>query len=1523
MTDTPNLTIDPPSDLASRRSGLSDAKRGLLARWMKGQAQPQPEAAALVRRPRLPDQPEPAPLSFAQQRIWFIDQLEPGSPVYNMSAGFRLEGPLDRGALERSLSEIVRRHEVLRTTFAVPPGTQGTPLQVIRPAQPVEIPFVDLSGMPEAERQAAVRELAREEGRRPFDLARGPLLRLGLVRLNAREHVLLFAISHSISDGWSIGLFLQELAALYRAERAGRPSPLPELTVQYADFAIWQRQHLQGERLATQVEYWKQQLAGAPPLLELPADRPRPPLQSFRGAMLPLAVPAEELARFKALCQAQGVTLYMGLLAAWQALLHRYSGQREIVVGSPVANRRRVELEKLIGFFANTLVLRTDLGGDPSFNELLARVQKVARGAYAHQDVPFERLVEELHPERHLSYTPLFQVMLVLQNAPMPDLALAELTLSILDLDPGIAKFDLLLNVAEAEDGGLTGVLEYSTDLFDEDRMARLLQHLRVLLAEAAADPERPLSALPLLTAEERDRLLCEWNDNAVAHPRVSVHEPVEEQAERTPDAVAALWSGEGAEDGLTLTYRELSHRANQLAHHLRSMGVGPDERVSICLERSLDLLVSVLGVLKAGAAYVPIDPGYPADRVSYMLADSRSRVLVTTAGVAAGLPEHGVRPVLLDMDREVIAARSTQNPPRETTPDHLAYVIYTSGSTGRPKGVAMPQGVLANLLMWQRRASAAGVGSRTLQFASLSFDVSFQEIFSTWWTGGTVVGIPQETRRDALALCRVLHDQGVERLFLPFVALQQIAEAIEHGAPLPEKLAEIVTAGEQLQITRQIASWMERTGAVLENQYGPSEGHVVTVHRLSGRPAEWPALPPIGQPLPNVRTYLLDRHFEPVPQGIPGHLCFGGAQVVRGYLDRPELTAEKFIPDPFSAEPGARLYATGDQARYLADGAIQFLGRIDHQVKIRGFRVEPGEVETALAKHPQVREAAVVVRGDGKDKRLVGYYVADAALSSATLRAFLKEQLPEYMVPSLLVRLDALPLTPSGKVHREALPAPDDSNEPRRAAVAPRNAVEETVAGIWMEVLNLPRVDVHDDFFEQGGHSLTATRLIYGLRKAFGVDLPLRTLFAGPTVTALAEAIGELKKGPAASALPVITREELAAEAILDPAIQGPFTPLPLAGEGSGVRALLLTGATGFLGSFLLRELLRQFPTAQVHALVRGANEAAARRKLVASLEKFNLWDDSLTGRIRIVNGDLGRPLLGLSRPEFDRLAQEIDAIYHNGAFVNLFYAYSTLKPANVLGTQEVLRLAAVGRVKPVHYVSTTGVFFSAGGPPLDSVDEGTPLTAVSGLMGGYAQSKWVAEQLVHLAGERGLPVTVYRPGRIGGHSRTGLGNPDDLVFRILRGSMQLGAAPLLDMEVEMSPVDYVSGALVHLSRQPESAGKTFHLVNPRVAAWNELLDWIDVQGRPLRRLAWTEWQNELRHAAERSADNVLYPLLPVLTAGESAEDDAHAPRIECARTQAALAGSGIDCPRLDAGLLSLYLDRLQASTPELAVSR
>jgi amino acid adenylation domain-containing protein len=1107
------------------------ALRTLAALLAPPAVAPEPSAAGTAAAPvPLPRQNGGGtfPLSFAQQRLWFIDQLEPDSPAYNIPLPVRLQGELPLALLARIAAETVRRHETLRTTFA---DRAGEPVQVVWPAGEAALPVVDVSALPDPE--AAARRIAQAEALRPFDLRSGPLLRLTVVRLAPQDHLLLITLHHIIADGWSMRVLLREVAALFAAFAQGAPSPLPALPFQYADFAVWQRQWLDGGVLEEQLAFWRHELADAPQVLELPADRPRPPVPSYRGGAVNRALAPEIAAAVRELCRREDVTPFMALLAAWGVLLGRHAGQDDLLIGTPIANRHVRGSEHLIGFFANTLALRVEMGGAPSFLDLLRRVRRVALDAFGHQDLPFERLVEELVPMRDLSRSPLFQAMFVLQDARDEGWRMPGLAILPVPLTSETAKFDVLLTLGETGDGGFAANLEYSSDLFDEDRMARLLQGFEVLLAGAAATPERPAGELPLLTAEERDRLLLEWSGAAEERVPVAVHEPVEEQAARTPDALAAIWSEEGAEDGRALTYGELNARANQLAHHLRACGVGADNRVSICLERSLDLWVSVLGVLKAGAAYVPIDPGYPADRVAFMLADSRSRVLVTTAAVASRLPDldPAVRPVLLDADRAAIAARPTHNPVRLAGPDHLAYVIYTSGSTGWPKGVAMPHRVLANFLVWECGTAAAGPGSRTLQFASLSFDVSFQEIFTTWWTGGALVGVSQETRRDAEALCRVLAEYRVTRLFVPFVALQQIAEVIEQGAPFPADLREIVTAGEQLQITRQIAAWLKRSQAFLENHYGPSEGHVVTAHRLTGDPAAWPALPPIGTPLPNVRVYLLDRHLQPVPQGAAGHLCFGGAQVVRGYLDRPELTAEKFLPDPFGGEPGARLYATGDQARFLPGGVLQYLGRIDQQVKIRGYRVEPGEVESALARHPAVREAAVVVRGTGVEKRLVGYYVAAGPLESEELRAVLRSQLPEHMVPAVLMRLDALPVTPSGKLDRQALPEPSEATRAAFGAEAlPGDEIEERLAAIWAEVLKLGHVGIRDDFFALGGHSLLATQVISRVRTVLGLEVPLRQLFETPTVEGFARAVRalapDLAAGPAGPPIVPVPRD-------------------------------------------------------------------------------------------------------------------------------------------------------------------------------------------------------------------------------------------------------------------------------------------------------------------------------------------------------------------------------------------------------------
>ncbi|HEX7312963.1 MAG TPA: amino acid adenylation domain-containing protein [Pyrinomonadaceae bacterium] len=1042
------------------------------------------------------------PCSYAQRRLWFIDQLQPGTALYNQPLSLLLKGRLDLHALRSALTEVVRRHETLRTTFA---RSGEEPEQLIHPPSPVPLSVVDLSDLPADVRETEARRLAAEEARRPFDLSTGPLLRASLLRLSEAEHVLLFTTHHVISDGWSLEVLVKEVAALYDAYSKGRPSPLAELPVQYADYTIWQRTHLRGALLDAELAYWKQQLAGAPPLLELPTDFPRPPVQRHTGAHLPFALGAELSAGLRRLAVARGVTPFMLVLAAFQLLLSKYSGQEDVVVGTPVANRTRAETEGLIGFFVNTLAVRSDLAGDPSFVELLARVREACVAAYAHQEVPFERVVEAVEPERNLSHDPVFQVMFAWQTAPASRLSLRDLEVAPFRKEVGIAKFDLLLAMQDSE-GNISGTLEYSDELFEATTAERMVGHFKNLLESIVAAPHRPISELPLLGADEARQLTERWSrssDSDRSDDRLQ--QLFEQQAARTPDAVAVVFGQE------RLTYGELNARANRLAHHLRALGVGPDVIVGLMLNRSTEMLVALLGILKAGGAYLPLDPAYPVERLRLMLDDARARILLTQSELVARLPEQRVRPVLLDSEdeRQLIERHAEDNPASINHADNLAYVMYTSGSTGGPKGVAMTHRPLVSLLRWQLGDASRPRAPRTLQFTSLSFDVSFQEIFLSWSAGATLVLTDEETRRDAARLWRTLVGERVERLFLPFVALQNLAEAAEPDEAAPASLREVITAGEQLKITRPLASLLQRLeGCVLENQYGPMESHVVTSHRLSGSPGEWELLPPIGRPVTNSRVYVLDARLRPVPTGVIGELHIGGDVLARGYLNRPALTAEKFIPDPFSTTPGARLYRTGDRARFRADGVLEFLGRADDQVKVRGFRVELGEVEAALSSHPSVRECAVLLYDDGTGNRRLTAYATPQKGASPTageLRAHLRERLPEHMVPTGFVLLDEMPLTPSGKVNRKALPAPDESAlADERTRTSPRSPIEEALTGMWKEILGVERVGLEDNFFELGGHSLLATQLVSRVRKTFRVEVPVRQIFAEPTVSRL-----------------------------------------------------------------------------------------------------------------------------------------------------------------------------------------------------------------------------------------------------------------------------------------------------------------------------------------------------------------------------------------------------------------------------------
>ena len=1056
-----------------------------------------------AKRTELSSDPAVLPASFAQQRLWFLDQFEGGGGVYNVPVATRLRGALDVDALERAINVLVERHESLRTAFTL---VDGVPHQIIRHPRPVSISVVDVSDAPQSEQRS--RQIATEQTRVTFDLSVDQLFRVALVKLGDEDHLLSLTLHHIITDAWSIGVFNRELSMLYGGFVEGREVELPELPIQYADYAVWQQQWMQSGGLDEQLDYWRTQLAGAPPLLQLPTDRPRPAMQSFRGATVGTMLPRELLERVKALGEREGATLFMTQLAAFAVLLRRYSGQEDVVIASPVANRGRVELESVIGFLVNTLALRVDLEGEPSFEELVRRVREVALGAFANQDLPFEKLVEELNPERHLSHAPLAQVLFVLGTGPSP-LVLPGLAAEPLVQQRGTAKFDLSFFAAETAEG-LRLSLEYCTDLFEEATAVRMLEHYRALLEAAVSEPACPVGQLSLSSEDERALVLSAWNQTARDYPLESVrpvHGLVSDQARRTPDVAAVRHAGE------QLSYAQLEAQANQLARCLGGLGVGPGVVVAICAQRSLEMVVAVLAVLKAGGAYAPIDPAYPEGRVAFMLADTDTPVLLTQQQLLAGLPRHRARTVCLDADRDLINSHDDGPVSTGTTLDDLGYVLYTSGSTGQPKGVAMGHRPLANLLAWQLESFSAPPAARTLQFASLSFDVAFQEIFSTWCSGGTLVLIDEAVRRDGEALLAFICEQRVERLFLPFVALQNLCEAAVHLDVSIPGLREVITAGEQVKATDAVRGFFAaRPNCTLINQYGPTESHVVSAFELAGSSERWPALPPIGRPIANAKLYLLDNHRQPVPIGVPGELYIGGASLARGYLNRPELTSERFVPDPFSHDPDARLYRTGDLARHLPDGNIDYIGRSDHQMKIRGFRIEPGEIEAAVCEHPLVREALVLAReDDAGEKRLVAYLISDAgATSPGDLQELLRRSLPDYMIPSAFVFLDAFPLTPNGKIDRAALPAPSGQGRASGEYTPPRTDTERLLAEIWSKVLGVEDIGINDNFFALGGHSLMAVRLFAEIERKLGVRLPVSALFQTATIIGLAELVDD-----------------------------------------------------------------------------------------------------------------------------------------------------------------------------------------------------------------------------------------------------------------------------------------------------------------------------------------------------------------------------------------------------------------------------
>ncbi|MBW4677268.1 MAG: amino acid adenylation domain-containing protein [Desmonostoc geniculatum HA4340-LM1] len=1055
------------------------------------------------------------PLSFAQQGLWFINQLTPDTPTYNIPIIINFKGCINLTALQDSLNEIIRRHEVLRTSFIV---EDGQPVQIVNETVTVTLSVKDLRSLSENERIPEAERLATEFAQQPFDLSAESLLRSKILQLNNINYQLLVTLHHIIADGWSMGILIKELTALYEAFSTGKVSPLSELPIQYRDFVNWQRKWLDGQRIQPLLNYWKQKLQGELPVLNLPTDRARSPVQTFNGAQAKLVLSQSLTKQLKNLSRHSGVTLFMTLLTAFKTLLYRYSGQTDILVGSPIANRNKAEINSLIGFFVNVLVLRTDLSGDLSFQELLERVKSTALEAYVHQDLPFEKLVEELQPNRDLSYNSLFQVMFVLQNVPEPNLSLSDVSVSYEESYNGTSKFDLTLFMEDSEQGLVT-ICEYNTDLFNANTITRMLEHFQTLLENIVRDPEQRISDLQLLTPSEVEQLLVKWNNTKTDYPQDKcIHQLFEAQVEKTPNAVAVVFENQ------QLTYRELNNRANQLAHYLQQLGVKPEVLVGICTECSLEMVIGLLAILKVGGAYVPLDPMYPPERLNFMLENANIFVLLTQKRLAESLSDYKGDIICLDADSQAIAEQSQENQVSSVTPDNLIYVIYTSGSTGKPKGAGVYQRSFTNLLNWFVTEFDFSCNDRVLLISSLSFDLTQKNIYAPLLVGGEL-HLLSSGCYDAAQIVESVCNKQVTWLNCTPSAFYPLIDRGDKSLCMKKTLRYVFLGGEPISISR-LKVWLDsvKSKTQIVNTYGPTECTDICAAYRVAQPEQWlEKVVPIGKPIHNVKVYVLDENLKPLSVGMVGELYVGGEGVGRGYINNLDLTLTKFVCDPFSAKEGTWLYKSGDLVRYLSDGNIEFLGRIDNQVKIRGFRIELEEIEALINQHPAVQTSVVVVREDEPGcKRLVAYEVLhpEQALTVTELRRFLEFKLPNYMIPNAFVILEALPLTPNGKVDRRCLatsrfastlPAPETlHSELEVAYVMPQTEMERTIATVWQEVLHLEKVGVNDNFFDIGGHSLLMVQVNSKLQEVLQRDLSVVEMFQNPTINSLAQYLSQ-----------------------------------------------------------------------------------------------------------------------------------------------------------------------------------------------------------------------------------------------------------------------------------------------------------------------------------------------------------------------------------------------------------------------------
>jgi len=1428
-------------------------------------------------------------LSPQQKYLWLLQQ---DSPAYRIQSAISIEGSLQTDNLKKALEKVSDRHEIIRTSFQGKAGLK-IPIQVISEHSSVSWNWVNLSEVNPQEQEAKIEEIFQQEKSAFFKFDRNPVWHLSLITLSSERHILLVSLPALCADSRTLKNLVQEISQCYAACLHGEE--ITDEVVQYIQFSEWQNELLEDEEAAEGKEYWTRQDLSALASLRLPFENRliNAPSQ-FTPQAFEVKLESALLVQVEDIARQYNTSLSTFLLACWKILLWRLIGQSELTVGVAFDGRKYEELEPALGLFAKFLPLSSQLTENFSFAETLHQIQQEECEAYKYQEYfsheylgnssgfPFGFEFEE-HLKKHSASGVFFSIY--------KQYACCD-------------RFKVKLSCHRQNDS-LAAEFHYDPIFLADNSIRCLAEQFYALVQSVASNPQTAIGKLEMLSDRARNQLLLEFNSTKADYQlNKCVHQLFEEQAERSPNRIAAVCENQ------QITYSELNARANKIAHYLQQLGVKPEVIVGICVDRSLEAIAGILGILKAGGAYLPLDPAMPKERLALMLQNAQTPVLLTQQHLIKNLPETQAHIVCLDTDIPSFSPTTFVS----ASGENLAYIIYTSGSTGTPKGVAIEHRQLLNYLHGIQERLNLPSGANYATVSTFAADLGHTVIFPALCSGGCLHIISQERATDPQAIAAYFQQHSIDCLKIVPSHLKALLSASNPAQILPKK--RLILGGEPLMWNLIETIQKYNPDCSIFNHYGPTETTVgVLTYQVKMQGDRISQTVPLGRPLPNTQIYLLDSHLQPVPVGVAGELYIAGAGLARGYLNQPELTAEKFICKSLNQEPETRLYKTGDLARYLPDGNIEFIDRVDRQVKLRGFRIELGEIEAGLSHHPSVREAAVLLQeNEPGNQRLVAYIVSHSKPSIQdsqlieSLRSFLKEQLPEYMIPSAFVVLKALPLTPNGKIDRQALPAPSVAANFTDTFVGPRTPAEEILAEIWSQLLNLKQVGIHDNFFDLGGHSLLITQLLAKVRECFQVELPLRVLFEAPTVAGLAEKIAMQQGGNTAGDR--TASFDINAEVVLDPAIR-PATPL--SEPKTEPACIFLTGATGFLGAFLLRDLLQQ-TQAEIYCLVRSADAESAKKRIQSSLESYLIWDESSSDRIIPIAGDLSQSLLGLSEEQFGVLASKIDVIYHNGAFVKFTYPYSVLKPANVLGTQEVLRLASQSKLKPVHLISTISVFSAKGESGIKHVREEDELTPGEGLKGAYTQTKWVAEKLVEVARDRGIPVTIYRPGRISGDSQTGACNPSDLLYRLIAGCVQLGCAPDDDKLMNVAPVDYVSGAIVHLSSQKELLGKTFHLVNTQSFQMSELLGWICSMGYPIKRVSSETWQAEIINRAGNSPAHALYPLVGLFSEKVSDADMAKSATLQfdCQNALKGLSGTDIICPQADASLFRTYFSYL-----------